>query len=106
VSLGCYELEKHKPFFKKGFSKLSDHKDPREINGDNLNDVRCEASRNFRKKKWEYLKDKINEIAKNGKKKNIKDLHRGINEFKRGYQCRKNLLKDENCDLLAYPTIF
>jgi hypothetical protein len=29
------------------------------------------------------------------------DLYRGINEFKRGYQPRNNLVKDENGDLLA-----
>jgi hypothetical protein len=47
----------------------------------------------------EYLKDKINELAANSKNKNIRDLYRGINEFKRGYQPRNNLVKDENCDL-------
>jgi hypothetical protein len=31
----------------------------------------------------------------------FRDLYRGINEFKRGYQPRSNLLKDENCDHLA-----
>jgi hypothetical protein len=30
-------------------------------------------------KKREYLKDKIDELATNSKKKNIKDLNRGIN---------------------------
>jgi hypothetical protein len=29
-----------------------------------------------------YLKDKINELATNSKNKNIRDLYRGINEFK------------------------
>jgi hypothetical protein len=33
--------------------------DPSEINGDNLNNKRCETSRLFRSKKKEYLKDKI-----------------------------------------------
>jgi hypothetical protein len=33
--------------------------------------------------------------------KNIRDLYRGINEFKRGYQPRSNLVKNENGDLLA-----
>jgi hypothetical protein len=33
--------------------------------------------------------------------RNIRDLYRGINEFKRGYQPRSNLVKDENGDLLA-----
>jgi hypothetical protein len=39
--------------------------DPSEINGDNLNNVRCEDSRYFRYKKREYLKDIIKEIATN-----------------------------------------
>jgi hypothetical protein len=30
-----------------------------------------------------------------------RDLNRGINEFKRGYQPRSNLVKDENGDVLA-----
>jgi hypothetical protein len=29
------------------------------------------------------------------------DMHTGINEFKRGYQPRNNLVKDENENLLA-----
>jgi hypothetical protein len=75
--------------------------DPSEINEDNLNNVRRGASRHFKNKKREYLKDKINELAKNTRNKKIRDLYRGINGFKRGYQPRNNLVKDENGDLLA-----
>jgi hypothetical protein len=35
---------------------------PSEINGDNLNNIRLEASRHFWIKKREYQKDKINEL--------------------------------------------
>jgi hypothetical protein len=42
-------------------------------------------------KKREYLKVKINEFATNSKHKNIRDLYRGIHEFKRGYRPRNNL---------------
>jgi hypothetical protein len=38
--------------------------DPSEIIGDNMEIVRDETSRYFRNKKREYLKDKINELAK------------------------------------------
>jgi hypothetical protein len=38
-------------------------------------------------------KDKINEPATNIKNKNIRDLYRGINEFKRGYQPRNKRLR-------------
>jgi hypothetical protein len=87
-------LKNHKPWFDEGCTKLLDQRkeaklqllqDPSEINGDNLNNVRREASIHFRNKKKEYLKDKINELATNSKNKNIRDLYRGINEFKRGY---------------------
>jgi hypothetical protein len=40
------------------------------------------------------------------KNKNIRDLYRGINEFKRGYQPRSNVVKDEKGDLVADPTVF
>jgi hypothetical protein len=56
----------------------------------------------MRNKKMEYMKYKINEFARNSKNKNVRDLYRGINEeFKRGYQPRNNLVKDENGDLLV-----
>jgi hypothetical protein len=45
--------------------------DPSEANDDILNDVRWEASRYFRDKKREYLKDKINKLASSSKDKNI-----------------------------------
>jgi hypothetical protein len=75
-------LKKHKPWVNEGCFKLLDKRkqaklqwlqDPREINGDNLNIVRCETSRHFRKKKWDYLKDKMNEFASNSKNKNIEE---------------------------------
>jgi hypothetical protein len=44
--------------------KLPWLRNPNEINGDNLNNVRREASRHFRNKKKEYLKDKINEMQR------------------------------------------
>jgi hypothetical protein len=51
-----------------------------------INDIRREASRHFRSKKREYLKDKINKLATSNKNKNIRDPYRGINEFRKGYQ--------------------
>jgi hypothetical protein len=44
--------------------------------GDNLNEVRREASRLFRSKKREYLEDRINELTTNSKNKlNLGCLH-------------------------------
>jgi hypothetical protein len=81
-NLGYYE------WFNKGCSKLLDQRkqaklqwlqNPSEINGDNLNNVQCEASRYIRNKKREYVKYKFNEFATNSKNKNSRDLYRGIN---------------------------
>jgi hypothetical protein len=46
---------------------------------------------------------KINELETNNKNKNIRDLYRGINEFKKGYKPRINIIKEENGNLLADP---
>jgi hypothetical protein len=73
------------------------------MNGNNLKNLRCESSRIFRNKKKEYLKCKINELETNNKNKNIRDLYRGINEFKKGYQPRIDIVKDENGNPLADP---
>jgi hypothetical protein len=64
--------------------------DTSEVNRDDLNNVRCEASRHFRNNKREYLKDRINELATNSKNKNIRNLYRGINELTRAGRHRKS----------------
>jgi hypothetical protein len=74
-----------------------------QINGDNLQNLKHEISTTFRNNEREYLKGKISELETNNKKKNITDLYRGINEFKKGYQPRINIVKDENDNLLTDP---
>jgi hypothetical protein len=71
-----------------------------QINGDICKILRHDTNRTFRNKKRKCLKDKINELESNNKNKNIRDLYRGINEFKKGYQPRINIVKDENGNLL------
>jgi hypothetical protein len=110
--IGHCEEKRHKPWFGEEWLKLVDRRrqaklqwlqDPNVVKEDNLSNVRWEASRHFRNKKREYLKDKVNELESNSKNKNIRDLYRGINEFKQGYQRRTNLVRDETGDLLADP---
>jgi ribose 1,5-bisphosphokinase PhnN len=47
---------------------------PSEANEDSLIDVMREASRHFRRKKREYLEEKINELESNSRNKIIRDL--------------------------------
>jgi hypothetical protein len=80
-SLGYYELRQHMLWFDEGCSKLLHQrkqdilqwlKDQSQINGVNVNE-RHEAKRHFRKRKGKYLKDKINDLAKHSKNKNIEE---------------------------------
>jgi hypothetical protein len=52
---------------------------PSQTNGDNLNNVRRETSRNFGNKKREYLKEKKIELKTNSKNKYIRDTYKDIN---------------------------
>jgi hypothetical protein len=47
------------------------------------------------------LNMQIDEPATNSKNKNIRELYRWINTFERGYQPRRNVVKDENGNLPA-----
>ena len=47
------------------------------------------------------MKAKIEELETNSKMKNIRDLYRGINDFKKGHQPRTNIVKDEKVDLVT-----
>ena len=75
--------------------------DPSRSNVDILNNVRREVSRHFRDKKKAYLRAKIEELETNSKIQNIRDLYSGISDFKKGYQPKCNIGKDEKGDLVA-----
>jgi hypothetical protein len=63
--------------------------------------MRREANRYYRNKKKKYPRDRSNVLATNSKIKDTGDCIRRINEFKRGYHPRSNLVKDEKGDQLA-----
>jgi hypothetical protein len=104
-SLGYHSLQHNTPWFDDECSKLIDQRkqaklqwlqNPSQISRDNLQNLRRETSRKFRNKKREYLKGKINELKTNNKSKNIRDLYRAINEFKKLYQPRINIISFSN----------
>jgi len=80
--LGLHEFKQHKPWFDKECLDFLDRRkqvkmqwiqDPGRSNVDNLNNVRRDASRHFRKKKKAYLTAKIEELETNSKINNIRD---------------------------------
>jgi hypothetical protein len=81
--------------------------DPSQSNVDNLNNVRRETSRYFRKKEKEYLITKIDGLETKSKIKNNRDLYMGINDFQKGYQPRNNIVKKgERCSGHRLPKYF
>jgi hypothetical protein len=56
---------------------------------------------NIYEKKREHMKSKINELENTNKNKNIRNLNRGINEFRKGYRPSINIVKDECFNLMA-----
>ena len=113
--LGLHAFKHNKPRFDKeclGFfdlgkrAKMQWIPDPSQSNVDNLNNVRREVSRHFRNKKKAYLRAKIEELETNNKIQDIRDLYRGISDFKKGYQPRCNIVKDDKGDLVEFLFIF
>jgi hypothetical protein len=103
-------LKRHKPWFDKGCvgfldqrkqAKLQWIQDPSRSNVVKLNSVRRGASRQNKNKKKAYLKPTFKELETNSKIINIRDLYRGISDFKKGYQARTIIAKDEKGDLVA-----
>jgi len=73
---------------------------PNQSNVDNLNNVRYEASKHLRgKKRRNIRKLKLKNLKLTVK--NIRDLYRGISDFKYDYQPRTNIAKDEKGDLFT-----
>jgi hypothetical protein len=93
MCLGYYELKEHKPTLDERRPELSDQRKPAklqwsqdrgQLKEDNLNNVRREAYRYFRKKRMNVRKKKINDLATNSKNKNFRNVYGGITEFKNG----------------------
>ena len=93
-SLGLDEFKQNKPWIdeeclgcldQRKRPKIQWVQDPSQSNVDNLNNVRRQVSRHFRNKKKAYLRAKIEDLETNNKIQNIRDLYRGISDFKKGY---------------------
>jgi len=100
----------HKPWFDEEFlgflnyrkhAKIQWLQEPSQSNVDNLNNVRREASRHCRNTKKEYLKSNIDEFETNSKIENIRDLCKGIGDFKKVCQPGTNILRGDKSDLVT-----
>ena len=107
-------MKQNKPWFDEeclGFldqrerAKMQWIQDPSQSKVDNLNSVRRKVSRHFRNKKKAYLRGKIEDLETNSKTQNIRDLYRGFNDFKKGYQPRCYIVRMRKATWLQTPTV-
>jgi hypothetical protein len=114
-STGYYKLKQHKPWFDEEYSKLLDQRKQAKLqwlqnlsqtNGDILNNVGSETGRNFRYKKSKYVKQKMNGLKTDSKNKNIRDLYRGTNKFKEGYQTKQATVLGAGWSTCRFPQYF
>jgi len=90
-SLGLHKLKQHKPWFEEECLHFLDQRKqakmqwvqaPNQSNADNLNTETCESSRHFRNKRKHIWKLKLRNLKLTVRSKNIRDLYRGISDFK------------------------
>jgi glycosidase len=103
-------MKQHKPLFDEECLGIFDQRKqakmqwiqyPNQSNLHNMNNGKRDASRYFKNKTKAYLEATLEELETNSKINNIRDLYKGINDFKKGYQPRTVTVKDEKGDLVA-----
>ena len=108
--VGVLETHRNKPWFdqeylelvnKRKQSKLLWLQNPNYQTAEDFSNVRCDICRTFKKKKRDYLKEKVNKLEENSKNKTIQEMYQGINEFKKGYQPRSYVIKKHNRTILG-----
>jgi hypothetical protein len=50
------------------------------------------------------MKEKVDKLEENSKSKKIREMYKGINEFKKGYQPCTYVIKKHNGIIVAYTT--
>jgi hypothetical protein len=115
TKLGLYDLRQHKPWFDEECSRFLDQRQQDTMqwlqhtnhnNADNLNKVRREDSRHFRKEKKEYLRAKIDELENKSKIK-ISEAYIGVSmTIKRGTSLDLTYKRMRSVIWLQTPTVF
>ena len=87
----------NKPWFNEECSELANKRkqtellwlqNPNDQTAEYFSNVRLVTCRMFRENKRHYMKANVNKLEENSKNTNIREMYKGINEFKKGYQPR------------------
>ena len=52
---------------------------------EDLTNIKHGTCRAFKESKRHYMKAKVNKLEENSKNKNIQEMYKGVNQFKKGY---------------------
>jgi hypothetical protein len=77
----CSELA-----IKRKQAKLLCLQNPNDQTVDEFSNVRRDTCRTFGGKTRDYVKAKVNKLEENSKYRDIREMYKGINEFRKGYQ--------------------
>ena len=110
ATVGFCKRHKNKPWFDEDCVKIAKVRNEARIawltkNTDETRNqfinIRQAAHNMFKNKKRQYLKRKIEEINENCQNNNVRDMYKGINNFRKGFQATTEMVKDENDNLIT-----
>jgi len=113
VTVGFCKRHKNKPWFDEECVKIVKVRNEARIAWLTQNmaetrnkflNIRQAAHNLFKNKKRQYLKRKIEEIEENCQSGNVRGMYMGINNFRKGFQARTEMVKDENDNLITDST--
>ena len=74
-------------------AKLLWQQNPNDQTAEDFSNLKRNTCRTFKKMKRDYMKAKVNKLEENSNNKNIWEMYKGINEFKKDYQPRVYVIK-------------
>ena len=86
---------------KRKVAKMNWLHEQNEVNLGQLGSIRRESTRVLKSKKREYLRGKINDLETNARNRNNRELYQGIRIERKGFQARKNIIRNGNGDTIA-----
>ena len=87
------KTHRNKPWFhqecselasKRKLAKLIWQQNINDQTAEHLTNIRRDTYKTFRENKRDYMKAKGNKLEENSRNKNIREMYKGINEFKKG----------------------
>ena len=77
-------------------------KNPSDQTAEDLTNIRCENLRPFKKNKLDYMEAKVDKLEETVRTKNIWEMYKSTNEFKKEYQPRTYVINTDDGIIVVY----